>query len=58
MDRLTCPGRFSESQDQDTGGGSSSPDSLAGHPSRTGIASGFPGEEVVSRSFDKENDKF
>ena len=44
VDRLTRTRRFSESQDQD-----SSPDSLARRPSRTGTASGFPGDGVAGR---------
>ena len=49
VDRLACARRFSESQDQDTGGGSSSPDSLAWRPSRTWAASGFPGDGMAGR---------
>ena len=37
VDRLARPRRFSESQDQDTGGGSSSPDSLVGHRKDYGV---------------------
>ena len=49
VDRLTRSRRFSESQDQDPVGGSSSSDSLARCPSRTWAASGFPGKEVAGR---------
>ena len=48
VDRLTRPRRFSESQDRDTVG-ESSPDSLAGRPSRTCTACGFPGDGVAGR---------
>ena len=51
VDHLTCTGVFAESQDQDTGGGSSSPDSLVWRPSRTWAASGFPGDGMASRFY-------
>ena len=51
MDRLTRSRRFFESQDQDTVGDSSSPDSLAGRSSRTWTASGFPGDGIAGRFY-------
>ena len=51
VDRLARPRRFSESQDQDTVGDSSSPDSLAGRSSRTWTASGFPGDGMAGRFY-------